>query len=260
MTEKAKVLIEQVNEKIEQLAGLVDDAARSEAMQAFFQTMARFHRYSLNNIFLILDQKPDATFVAGYRDWQNKFDRQVQLGEKGIRILAPCKYKSDPDDPESAWEIRGFRVVTVFDVSQTDGKALPTCPIWDSEEVNKKLDAALRDFAGSRGITIQDNPVRGKGSSAGGTIKIAPDTGTLTLIHEIAHELLHQDKEEMITRQDAEIEAEAVAFVVGSAFGLQSEASPNYLALWAVDPEAIAARANRIRSASIEIIGGITNV
>ena len=108
MTKKSQELTTRINEKIEALASLTDAAAQSKSVIDFMKTLAKFYQYSLNNVFLILIQNPDASRVAGYMDWKKKFDRQVKKGEHGITILAPAKYKrcnlspSDPDfDPNS---------------------------------------------------------------------------------------------------------------------------------------------------------------
>ncbi len=259
MTQKANALVTQVDERIQILANLTDAAARSESMIGFMQALTKFYKYSLNNILLILIQNPDATRVAGYNDWKKKFNRQVQQGEQGIKILAPCAYKMDPDDEESPMEIKGFRVVNVFDISQTEGEDLPDAPNWVSPEKNKELEAKLLTFAADNDITVEvteDLPDGTQGRSQGGLIQLAPNAGTKTLIHEIAHELLHKKKRS--SRDVMELEAESIAFVVGYTFGLDNLASPNYLALWEADAEKIMDRVNLIRKTAIQIIEGIS--
>ena len=259
MTQKANALVTQVNERIEILANLTDKAAQSESMIAFMQALTKFYRYSLNNILLILIQNPDATRVAGYNDWKKKFNRQVQQGEQGIKILAPCAYKIDPDDENSPKEVRGFRVVTVFDISQTEGDDLPDSPNWVSPEKNEELENKLLQFAADNQIQVEvteDLPGGAQGISLGGVIKLAPTAATKTLIHELAHEMLHKKKRS--SREVMELEAEAVAFVVAYTFGLDDLASPNYLALWEADAEKIMDRINIIRKTAIQIIEGIS--
>lgn len=259
MSKKAKELVSQVTEKIQLLADLTDTAARSESMIAFMSTLAKFYKYSLNNILLIMIQNPDASRVAGYMDWKNKHNRQVRKGEHGIKILAPCAYKIDPDDKESPMEIKGFRVVNVFDISQTDGEDLPDAPNWVSPGKNEKLESKLLQFAVDNQIKVEiteDLPDGAQGSSQGNAIKLAPNAGTKTLIHELAHELLHKEKK--YNRKTMELEAESIAFVVGYTFGLDDLASPNYLALWEADAEKIMDRINIIRKAAIRIIEGIS--
>lgn len=259
MSKKAKDLVTRVTERIECLAKLTDEAAKSQSMIAFMESLAKFYKYSLNNVFLILIQNPDASHVAGYMDWKNKHNRQVRKGEKGIKILAPCKYKLDPENDDSPYEIRGFRVVTVFDVSQTDGEELPDAPNWKSPEKSSELESRLIQFAQVEGIKIEldaELPNGAQGSSHGGLIKLAPEAGTKTLIHEIAHELLHKEKKS--SREIMELEAESVAYVVGYTLGLKDLSSPNYLALWTADSEKIMDRADRIRKTAVLIIKGIS--
>ena len=138
--------LDRVKEITDQLEAGIHDLFESERYQQWLTTMSRFHDYSLNNTLLIAMQKPDATLVAGYTAWQKQFGRQVQKGEKGIRILAPAPYKEkvemdkiDPDtnlpvldengDPVKEEQVvmrPAFKVVSVFDVSQTDGRELPS--------------------------------------------------------------------------------------------------------------------------------------
>lgn len=120
----------------------------------YLKTMAKFHRYSFNNVMLIVMQCPDASHVAGYKKWQ-ELGRNVRKGEKSIRILAPCPHKKkveneDGDETEIHWTT--YRPVSVFDISQTDGKELP--------EICKKLTGDVADYG---------NPVRGaeEGRSGG---------------------------------------------------------------------------------------------
>lgn len=267
MTKKSHELTTRINEKIEALASLTDAAAQSESVIEFMKTLAKFYAYSLNNVFLIMIQNPDASRVAGYMDWKNKFKRQVKKGEHGITILAPSKYKrcnlapSDPEfDPNSkSYVIKGFRAVTVFDIEQTEGEDLPEAPNWKSPEKNEELTARLIEFAEKNQIKVEiseDLPEGAQGCSTGGLIKLAPEAGTKTLIHELAHELLHQENK--TTSAVMELEAESIAFVVGYTFGLKDLASPNYLALWEADAAKIREKASRIRETAILIIRGVS--
>lgn len=137
--EKVKAITDQPEAGIQALF-------ESEKFQQYLKTLSKFHDYSLNNTLLIAMQKPDATLVAGYTAWKKPFGRQVQKGESGIRILAPTPYKKkmevDKTDPITGEIIKNpdgtsakeskevlmpaFKVINVFDVSQTDGKTLPT--------------------------------------------------------------------------------------------------------------------------------------
>ena len=112
----------------DRLRDAVAEIVSGDDWKQMLHVASKFHRYSFNNQLLILCQRPDATRVAGYRKWQ-EFGRQVRKGEKGIAILAPCKYRTkiedDSGEETTVQSIRGFRVVHVFDVSQTEGESLP---------------------------------------------------------------------------------------------------------------------------------------
>ena len=125
----SKSLQKLIADQIKNLAEATDEAYISEKMQAFFSLSAKFHKYSVCNLWLIAWQCPHATRVAGYKKW-NEFNRYVRKGEQGIAILAPLIYKSDDGDEK---ELRGFKPVYVFDVSQTDGDPLPEPPDWTSK-------------------------------------------------------------------------------------------------------------------------------
>lgn len=251
---------------IKNLAQLTDQAAASQAIQDFIQLCSKFHQYSWNNQFLIYCFNPEATRVAGYKRWL-ELNRYVKKGEKGIPILAPCIYRTDPcvssadDDENSPKEVKGFRVVYVFDVAQTDGEPLPEPPNWKSPAKQAELEFSLLQFARRKDIEVVYQELQGEtqGVSSGGKITLSPGAGTKTLIHEIAHELLHQGEGRgwMLKPGTRELEAEAIAFVVASHFGINNLASPNYLALWEADAEKIAQRADRIRKVASEIISAI---
>jgi len=256
---KSADLRKQIGGHIKDLARLTDDAARSEAVKSFLDTCARFYQYSLNNQALIAYFCPHATQVAGFKKW-NEFNRYVRKGEHGIPILAPCVYKVDPDQDDSPKKVTGFRVVYVFDVSQTDGEDLPELPNWKSPARLLELENRLIEFAISKDITVDRKELQGEtqGSSRGGEIELAEHAGTKTLIHEIAHELLHQKSlSVLLNRGTKELEAEAVAYVVSSHFGIPDLASPNYLALFEADAEKILKRYDRISTCAAELIQAI---
>jgi len=252
-------LLKQIDQHLENIAQLTSEAARSEAMLAYLDSCARFYKYSDHNLFLINLQKPDATRVAGYKKWL-EFNRYVRRGEHGIAILAPCIYRlnkqpdNDDDDTIQVTELRGFRVVYVFDITQTDGDPLPPQPDWKSPARNEELQAKLIAFAAEHNITISVVKQRGaiQGRSIGGAIELDPTAGTKTLIHEIAHELLDHHNS-YTDRKTKELEAECVAYVVATHFGLPTNC-PNYLAFWDADPEKITARAANIRKTASKII------
>lgn len=251
-------LTAQISSFVAALASATDAASQTEAFSAFVESCARFYRYSPNNLFLIALANPQATRVAGYNAWR-KHNRFVRKGEHGIPILAPCTYKADPDASDSPQVLRGFRVVYVFDVSQTDGEPLPEPPDWKSPEHLPTLEAALHAYAARLGITItiQDTGPA-QGVSYGGSIALDPTAGTKTLIHELAHEILHHgapdDPQDRLLR---EVEAEATAYAVARHFGLENLASPNYLALSGSESKDILARLAHIQKAALQIIQAV---
>ena len=253
----ASELTQKITNFIKDLAAATDAAARSGEMRAFLSACARFHRYSLNNQILIMMQRPDATQVAGYNRWKD-LNRFVRKGEHGIAILAPCTYtKGEGEDAKTQVF---FKITHVFDVSQTDGEPLPEPPNWKSPAHLAELDARLIDFARSKNITVtvEAQADGSQGYSDGGAIVLDPSAGTKTLIHEIAHELLHHgDDRKQFTRPEKEIEAEAVAYTVASYFDLPQLACPNYLATFGATAEDITARMHRISRAAQEIINAV---
>ena len=191
---------------------------------------------------LIAFSKPDATQVAGYKTWQG-MKRYVRKGEHGIAILAPVVYhvKDDFGQPTPETHVN-FKSVYVFDVSQTDGEPLPEPPNWKSPEQDAELTARLIAFAHANGIivTVETLPGEVQGQSRGGTVALSPDAGTKTLIHELAHEMLHKNTVATLApRNLKELQAESVAYVVARHFGLEPAGSPNYLALWGADSTTI---------------------
>jgi hypothetical protein len=247
-----------ITERIKELAEATDAARMSEEMQRYLETCSRFHQYSPFNVWLILMSKPDASMVAGFQKWRS-MNRWVRKGEKGIPILAPLLMREDPKDPASKEIIRGFKVVYVFDLSQTEGEPLPEPPNWKSPEQNTLLTNKLIEFATSKGITVTIRKQAGEtqGLSKGGAIELDPAAGTKTLIHEIAHELMHRNIESPISSTIRELEAESVAYIVGLHFGLAELSSPNYIALHGANHEMILAHLERIRKTSTELINAI---
>lgn len=212
------------------------------------------------NQMLIIFQNSNAAKVAGFQTWK-KVGRYVRKGEHGIAILAPVIVKKvDEETGKEKSMLIGFKTVYVFDISQTDGKELPSAPEWKSLDRDEELSRKLFDLATRRGIKVvfSDFDDDTQGVSKGGEIVLANTAGTKTFIHEIAHEILHHDTtEERITRAAAELEAEAVAWVVATHFGMNPEGSPNYLALWDADPAKIIERMDRVRKCACEIITAI---
>lgn len=257
MTEKLSPaeLTARINNHLKTLAKLTDEAARSEAFLSYLQTCAKFHQYSPGNQMLIMMQNPDATRVAGYKRWLS-LNRYVKRGEKGIPILAPCTVKTDPADESSPKAIAYFRIVYVFDVSQTEGESLPEIE-WRSPAHLAQLDAALTAYAESLGITVTiENTGKAQGYASRGAIVLDPTAGTKTLIHELAHHLLHINAR--TERDREELEAEAVAYVVASHFNIPDLFSPNYLAIWNADAKKISESADRIRKTASQIINAVS--
>lgn len=256
---KTSDLMAKITDHIQNLADATDVSLVSDAMIGFLDSCSKFHRYSYYNQFSILLSNPNATFVAGYKQWPH-FNRYVKKGEEGIPILAPMMFKVDPDDPDNkAKELGGFKVVYVFDISQTDGEDLPDAPEWKSPERNKELHRKLIEFAISNKIIVteklQTNGAQGR--SLKGSIEIDPSAGTKTLVHEIAHELMHKESIATINTTIKELEAEAVAYVVCKHFGLEELSSPNYIALSGANSELILAHLDRIRTTAAQIIQSV---
>jgi len=242
-----------------QLTSAVEELAGSDAWQAMLAVAARFPTYSPSNVLLIAVQRPDATRVAGLRAW-NTMGRRVLKGEKGIAILAPCLYRGSDTAPSSepteqrdnvrdtAKELRGFRVVHAFDVSQTAGEPLPdvapelltgTGPesLWDrlAGLVEQDGFAVERgDCHGANGHTrFDDRVVRVRDD-------VDPAQATKTLAHELGHiraghetRFLDRAHGSVACRGGAEVEAESIAYLVTTAAGMHSDAySIPYVAGW----------------------------
>jgi antirestriction protein ArdC len=233
---------------------------------------SKFHRYSFNNHLLILCQRPDATRVAGYRKWQ-ELGRHVRKGEKGIAILAPCKYKTKVEDEDGGEQtvqaIRGFRVVYVFDVSQTDGEPLEDLdglrPQLLEDDAPEGVWDALVAVAKRHGYDV----VRHQRADENGycdhrerAIGVRPDVASAqavkTLVHELAHGILHGDGVPR-ARELKEVEVESVAFVVCDALGLDTSGySFSYVAGWAGgSTELVKETADRVVSCAKEILAAV---
>jgi len=249
-------------------------AGNSEQMTEFLSIMSRFHRYSFGNVMLIMTQRPDATRVAGFRMWKS-LGRSVKKGEKGIVILAPMMLKARRDDgddsrddardgdSERGRKVLRFRAVHVFDISQTEGEPLPE-PSRVSGDPAGALDR-LEQAVRAHGVELSESDDLGAadGVSRGGRIEIAaglsPAERFATLVHEFAHELLHQAKgETKPPKVVRELEAEAVAFVVAEWAGLENtHASADYIRLYQGDTKTLAASLDRITTAADTIITAI---
>lgn len=268
MADKRADQLKEITERLEQG---VKDIFTSEMYTKYLLTMSKFHNYSFNNTLLIAMQRPDATLVAGYNAWKNKFNRYVKKGEKGIQIIAPAPVKEreerekidkdtgltvlnesgEPEIEVVERVIPRFRVTTVFDYAQTDGEPLPTL------EVNE-LTARVKDYTLLKEAIEQVSPVpirfgeiegnaKGYYSHVDKEICVRADMGESqtikTMIHEVAHAMLH-DSDQLKQRGEEkdqltkETEAESIAFTVCSALGIDtSDYSFPYVASWASGKE-----------------------
>lgn len=237
------------------------EQGKSDELIKYLTCMSRFHQYSLRNLLLISHQQPEATQVAGFHTWR-KLKRSVRKGEKGIAILAPLafrkKTKGTPED-ESEQAIAGFRVVHVFDIKQTDGPQLPelVTPTGDPGIALAQLEDVIR----GNGIELenQDLPPDTHGCSMGGKIIVNCNLSAAERFSVLAHELAHEWLEHHLARcQDKRIretEAEAVAFVVGTAHGINCEqSSADYIMLYRGDSEALSRSLKEIQRVASRIL------
>lgn len=262
--EDAKQLADQALTDLQQAL----QAGHSETLKHFLDCMGRFHAYSWHNCMLIGMQMPEASHVAGFRRWL-ELGRHVRKGEKGIGILAPLAYRKtrDADDQgnDSEETVRGFRVVHVFDISQTEGDDLPELAGIRGEagELLVRLESLIR----RSGITLTEEalPLGTKGASLKGTIHIAegllPPERFAVLAHELAHEWMHGDEyRQQSGRVVRETEAEAVAYVVCRAFGFEcSTRSSDYIQLHHGDTATLADSLDRIQKTATRIIRSLDN-
>jgi antirestriction protein ArdC len=242
------------------------NAGHSEALTGYFKAIGRFHRYSLHNVMLIASQMPSASYVAGFRTW-NELGRYVKKGERGILILAPIvrrKPESKDEEQDSPTSIAGFRAAYVFDISQTDGKELPH--IGTVQGNPQEHAERLRSFAAARGIAVEysEHIAPARGVSSGGKITLLPGQSPAeefsTLAHELAHELLHRgDRRTATSRRTRETEAEATAFVVCHAIGLETgSAASDYIQLWNGDAQLLTESLGHIREAASKMLAALT--
>ena len=266
---EAEALHASIVEQVQQLAD-------SGQWRAFLEFARSFHNYSLNNLLLILAQKPDAIMVAGFRQWQAK-GRQVRKGEKSIKIFGYREKKTETaaDDDTSSDEgrvVRYFPTLSVFDIAQTDpiegADPLPSDPTQQlTGDQDHGLIAPLSDHLESRGWTISREPLtRASGYTDPETLRvilaegISVEQSAKTLIHETAHiELRHIDSVEEYRqhRGRMEVEAESVAFVVAGLCGFDTSAySIGYIAGWSdEDVTVIRDSASRVLAAVHSIAG-----
>lgn len=274
----------------------IQDLFQSERYMAYLRTMSRFHRYSVNNVMLIHMQKPDATLVAGFNKWRDQFGRNVMRGEKGIKIIAPTPFKKrieeeklDPDTKlpmrdkdgniimeEKEVKIPMFKVVTVFDVSQTDGKPLPELASDLTGDV-QNYEVFMEALRRSSPVPIEMKPIS---PDTDGFFSLDKQSITIregmsevqtvsAVIHEITHSKLHNYEQKRLAEQDAaqpkdrnteEVEAESVSFAVCAYYGIQTgENSFGYIANWSRNRELPELRASleTINKTASELIDDI---
>ena len=267
---KNREQLKEITDRIE--AGIRDifESGDMEKYRNYLRTMSRFHNYSLNNQALIHLQRPDATFVAGYNRWRDKFSRHVLRGEKGITIIAPTPYKKkieqeklDPDTKlpildadgkviteEKKIEIPMFRPVKVFDYAQTDGKPLPervASPVANLTGSVDNYEAFMEALRRSSPVPVEFKPL-----SADMDGYFSPKSQSITLregmsevqtvsaaVHEIAHAKLHNyglqqaAERRHKSRNTEEVEAESISFMVCAYFGIETGANSfGYVATW----------------------------
>jgi antirestriction protein ArdC len=265
---------ERRNEVLAKLADGIDRLTESDEWQRYLDCQSKFHNYSFHNTLLILSQRPDATQVASFKKWQ-ELERHVVKGESSIRIFAPSFRKEEVEREGTTEEVRrlsGFRMVPVFDVSQTDGKEMPEpVKLLDGQDP-QGIFGKLEKVAESVGFSVQVTPEIDGHPGANGLcefglkqLTVAGNRSELqqvkSLAHEIGHALLH-DKTEL-SRGAKELEAESTAYVVCQSLGLDtSDYSLGYVAEWSGgDPEktreAIKASGTRIHEASKTILDGL---
>ena len=258
---KSHELILEIEKRLASLAVETEKAKASTVILDYLKVMATFHQYSFHNTLAIYTYCPHATHVAGFTAWK-KLGRYVKRGERGIPILAPCPVRKKQDCNRDSDDLQAplyFKVVYVFDVSQTEGKPLPEAPITATGS-DQGLLCALERIAYNHSIQLEYKALTGShhGTSFGGRIEIdarlEPAGKVAVIVHELAHEFLHRgsDRKTMSHRQ-RELEAEATAFVVCSHFGIESS-SANYLALWDVPPDDIIASFQRIHRIAMQMI------
>jgi antirestriction protein ArdC len=228
--------------------------------------MSLFSKYSLNNLFLITRQRPDARRVAGYQTWR-KLGRYVRKGEKGIAIIAPLvRRKSDSESFESPVAesvVRGFKVAHVFSEDQTEGEALPE--IGRVTGNPNYFLSRLEEVVRANGIELRysDEIAPARGMAEKGKITLLPDQTPAetfaTLVHEVAHSDMHfGERRRATTKRIRETEAESVAYVVCSAIGLETgTAAQDYVGLYGGDSKLLLESLQYIQQTANRILAAI---
>ncbi|QNK40244.1 YodL domain-containing protein [Caproicibacter fermentans] len=277
MAEKNKERLKEITDSIEQG---IQSLFQSDRYAQYLRTMSRFHRYSVNNTMLIYMQKPDATLVAGFNKWRDQFSRNVMRGEKGIKIIAPTPFKKkieeeklDPGTKAPVLDAEGkvimeekeikipmYKVVSVFDVSQTEGKPLPTLAndlTGNVKQYEIFMEALRRSSPVPLAFEAMEPNTDGYFSEKDQRIAIRSDMSEVqtvaAAVHEITHATLHNYEQARLAaaegdetaeppkpkgRNTEEVEAESVSYAVCQYYGIQTgENSFGYIASWSKDKE-----------------------
>jgi antirestriction protein ArdC len=254
------------NKALEELVSTLE-SGRSETLTAYLKTMSLFSKYSLNNLFLIARQRPDARRVAGYQTWR-KLGRYVRKGEKGIAIIAPLVRRKSTDETEEPAEkehvVAGFKVAHIFSEEQTDGNPLPELGSVTGNPSD--YFERLAKFVAAQGIALEysEEISPAKGTATRGKITLLPGQTPAellaTLAHETAHALMHfSERRTETTKRIRETEAEAVAFVVCNAIGLEvGTASADYIGLYSGDAKLLTESLEYVQQSANRILTAIT--
>lgn len=283
---------ERLAELTERLERGIRELYDSGQYAAYLSAMSKFHHYSFANALLILLQCPTASRVAGFHTWKKEFGRQVKRGEKGIQILAPCpaqRFQEVPvQNPDTGQPLQNpdgtpktetrlvpttrFKIVYVFDISQTEGRALPALSVSELTGDVENFQAMYDGLAADSPVPVTEGFVPGEAkgyySPSEGRIVLRHGMSQMqtlkTLVHEIAHAKLHDPEkispEERKAREEKEVEAESVAYVVCQYFGIDtSDYSFGYVAGWSRGKELAELKASldTIHSTAGEIISAL---
>ena len=253
------------NKALEELVAALENG-HSETLTAYLKAMSQFPKYSWNNLFLIARQQPDARRVAGYQTWRT-LGRFVRKGEKGIAIIAPVVRRSSEETTRESGEsdrvVRGFRVAHVFSEEQTEGNPLPEFGTVAGDPAG--YFERLVSFVSAQGIVLEYSieiaPAKGMATPGKITLLPAQTPAELlaTLAHETAHALMHfSERRRETTKRIRETEAEAVAFVVCNAIGLETgTCSADYIGLYSGDAKLLTESLQYIQQTANRILTAI---
>jgi hypothetical protein len=254
---KGKQLSEFLVNRLNELAdSIVQD---KEQLNEFVKRWKNgFYTYSLNNTLLILAQRPDATLLAGYRQWQRR-NRYVKKGSRSIRILAPLVKKIKEDNGDETIILKGFKPVSIFDVKDTDGEKIR---VGCSDLISGDIDFQKVKNACKYPVYLKELGLA-NGSTDGKRINISPKVNqaamVATLIHEWAHcDLGHCNQPGILFETDDrsahEIEAESVSYIVSCVIGLENNRSALYIGNWHGNKEKLRGHGKKIIATAEKII------